>query len=47
MGRTGHGQIGRKFKVAKCNQADKTVYKGSNNNTYFIEYVPEEILKNK
>ena len=45
MGQTGHGQIGRKFKGARCSSADKTASKGGNINIGLIEYFTKTLLK--
>ena len=47
MGRTGHGQIGRKLKGERYNSKYQTDYKGSNINTELIEYVPKTLVKKK
>ena len=45
MVKTGHDQIGRKFKGESCNTSDKIVSKGSKIYTNSIEYVLKTIVK--
>ena len=45
MGKTVHGQIGRKFKGTRYNPADKTAYRASNINTGLIEYLLKTLVK--
>ena len=45
MGRTGHGQIGRKLKGSRCNTREQTYSKGSKITTYLIEYFPKTLMK--
>ena len=45
MDQKGHGQISLKLKGGKWNSKEKPAYKGINNNTDLIEYVPIKIVK--